>query len=376
MRIIHLSESTAGGLGVALRQLVGAECAAGHEVTIMAPAADTSAAVNLATALRDCGAFVKEWNVGPRPGPSVPGEIRSAARALDAADPHLVRLHSSKAGLVGRLVVRGRRPTLFQPHGWSWYAVNGPVRQATLVWERTAVAWCDAVVCVSKDEQRLGRAAGIRARYEIVAQGVDLTAFSPADVHARAAARRALGQPDVPSAVSVGRLHRQKDQQRLVRLWPQVRARVPQALLFLVGDGPDRAALLSAAGEGVVLTGAVAHPHLHYAAADVVVQPSRWEGLSLTILEAFACARSVVATDVAGMAEIVQPGTGATVPAADDAALVDALVDRLLDPARCTREGEAGRALVERQHDLRDHLGRQLALADEVVAARRAGRAS
>jgi glycosyltransferase involved in cell wall biosynthesis len=79
-------------------------------------------------------------------------------------------------------------------------------------------------------------------------------------------------------------------------------------------------------------------------AADVVVLPSRWEGLSFAVLEALAIGRSVVVSDIPGLAEAVGPGTGERVPPADPAALADALAERLLDPALTAAEGAAAAA--------------------------------
>jgi glycosyltransferase involved in cell wall biosynthesis len=366
MRVLHLSESADGGLGVAVAALVTAQRESGHSVTVLAPTDGPGA-----DRLRAAASAVVHWDVGPRPGPRLGRELRAAARVIREVDPDLVQLHSSKAGLVGRLLVRGRRPTLFQPHAWSWYAVEGPVRRATLAWERAAARWCDAVVCVSADEERLGRAAGIRARYVSVPQGVDLERHRAAGPEERAAARVAAGLPaTAPIAACLGRLHRQKGQTRLVALWPRVRDRVPEGVLVLVGEGPDRARLEAAAGGGVVFAGHSPAPERYLRAADVVVQPSRWEGLSLTVLEAMATARSLVVTDVPGMAEAVAPGTGAVVAADDDDALVEAVVRRLTEAGLADEEGRVARRAVERDHDLRDALAAYLTLAERTVAQR------
>jgi glycosyltransferase involved in cell wall biosynthesis len=88
------------------------------------------------------------------------------------------------------------------------------------------------------------------------------------------------------------------------------------------------------------------------AAADLVVLPSRWEGLPLTVLEAFACGRPVVASRVAGLAEVVPAAVGALVRPDDPAALGDALARRLRDPDLCRAEGRAAAAHAAR-FDLR-----------------------
>jgi glycosyltransferase involved in cell wall biosynthesis len=239
--------------------------------------------------------------------------------------------------------VRGRRVTVFQPHAWSFAAVTGPVRRASLAWERLAARWADVVVSVSEGERADGVACGVAARsWAVVPNGADLARFVVAD---RAAARLRLGLPDAPLVVCVGRLSRQKGQDVLLAAWPSVD--VPGATLALVGDGPDAGSLSAAAGPGVRLVGRRDDVADWYAAADVVVVPSRWEGMALTALEALACGRPVVATDVAGMREIA--GGVDVVPVEDPAALAVALGGRLRSPVPAS----VARAAAER-HDLKD----------------------
>jgi glycosyltransferase involved in cell wall biosynthesis len=125
--------------------------------------------------------------------------------------PDVVHLHSSKAGLAGRLAVRGRVPTLFQPHGWSWLAAPNTLLRATLAWERLAARWTSAYICVGDGEAELGRAKALRGRFMVVRNGVDLEQFQPAGEVERLAARARLGVPhDAALAVCVGRVTRQK----------------------------------------------------------------------------------------------------------------------------------------------------------------------
>ncbi|GAB2459167.1 glycosyltransferase [Nocardioides hungaricus] len=327
-------------MAVVLLGYVRDQVARGWPVTVACPASGW-----LPAAAADAGAVVATWRAGRDPGPSVAGEVRRLARVVAAARPDVVHLHSAKAGLAGRLAVHGRVPTIVQPHAWSFLAAGGPVRAAARAWERYAARWTTHLVCVSDAELALGRAAGVRGPASVVPNGVDLERLRPAD---RAAARAELGLPDAPTAVCVGRLVEQKGQHDLLDVWPAVRSAVAGATLVLVGDGPDRAGLEARRVEGVVLAGVRDDVPRWLAAADVVVAPSRWEGMALVPLEAMACGRSVVATDVAGM---VSGTVAGTVPAEDPAALTDAVVDRLASPARADAEGAAGRALVEADHD-------------------------
>jgi glycosyltransferase involved in cell wall biosynthesis len=148
--------------------------------------------------------------------------------------------------------------------------------------------------------------------------------------------------------VCVGRLSEQKGQDVLLRAWPAVRARVPTARLALVGDGPWRERLRAVADDHVLFAGNSADPRDWYASSDVVVVPSRWEGMALVPLEAGASARSVVITDVPGARDAVPPGAGEVVPIGDAAPLSTAVARRLASPRLAASEGERARLQVER----------------------------
>lgn len=339
--VVHVSQPTVAGVPHVVESLVRDQVEMGWRVHVACPADGY-----LADRVSATGAHVHAWEATRGPGPSVLGETRRLHGVLDDADPSVVHLHSSKAGLAGRLAVRGRTPTVFQPHSWSFLAVEGPARRATLAWERWAARWTTATVCVSDDEARQGRAVGIRSDVRIIPNGIDV----PGDVVADPSdARAAQGLPEAPTAVCLGRLARQKGQDRLVRIWQGIRDAVPEARLVLVGDGPDRGRLeaLAARTSGVSLVGHQDDVFPWLAIGDVVVLPSRWEaGLTLAAMEAMAAGRSVVAADVEGMAAGLPADAGQVVPSGDDAALRDAVVRRLADRTVARVEGARGRQFV------------------------------
>jgi glycosyltransferase involved in cell wall biosynthesis len=143
--------------------------------------------------------------------------------------------------------------------------------------------------------------------------------------------------------VCVGRVTRQKGQDVLLAAWPAVRWRCPRAELCIVGDGSLLPTLRCWAPPGVRFVPPVTDPRPWYAAADVVVLPSRWEGLSLTLLEALASGCPVVVSDISGLAEAITTGVGARVPVGDCDALADAVVRRLGNRDLCTAEARAAR---------------------------------
>jgi glycosyltransferase involved in cell wall biosynthesis len=349
-RILQVAQPVDGGVGRYVADLARAQAAAGLTVAVACPPGP------LADDVTGAGVEWVRWDSVRSPGPSAVGETRRLGAVVRQFRPDVVHLHSSKAGLDGRLLLRGRLPAVFQPHGWSWQAGGGAVGAASAAWERLAARWADLIVCVSADERRAGEARGVvsaRRRCEVVPNGVDLGRFHPVPAEVRAELRREAGlDPAVPVAVCVGRIDAQKGQEVLVRAWAEVRRTCPDAVLLLVGDGPGRASLPAAGG--VRLLGEQPDPQRFYALADVVAFASQWgEAMALTPLEGMACGRSVVATGVAGIRESVGPGCGAIVPAGDVSALAAALAERLSDRRLADAEGERARVHVEAHHDLR-----------------------
>lgn len=371
LHVLHVSMPTTEGTAVVALGYIRHQLARGWRVTLACPSVGW-----LGYDARELGATVRWWEATRNPGAGVVAECLALSGVLADSRPDIVHLHSAKAGLVGRLVVRARALVVYQPHGWSFLAASGPTRAATLRWERWAATWTDELICVSEAERQLGAAAGIRLRTAVVPNGVDLTVWLPRDAEDRADARRRLALPDNPMAVCVGRLSRQKGQHDLLAAWPDVRATVPDAELVLVGDGPDRAELerRAGAGEGVRFMGSRSDVDDWLAAANVVVVPSRWEGMALVPLEAMASARSIVATNVTGIVESVPEAAGAIVPPGERGALAEAIALRLAHPDEADAEGWEGRAHVEMGHDAASSAKELAESYLRVLAARRRGR--
>ena len=362
--ILHVSQPTDGGVANYVVDVVADQARRGWPVTVACPGWG-----DLAHRVEGLGAAHADWTAGRGPGPSSFLDARRLAAILEREAPALVHLHSSKAGLAGRLALRGRLPTIFQPHAWSFEAVRGPLRAAALLWERRAARWASAILCVSEAERQRGEEHGLHASWRVIPNGVDLDAWSEASVEERTAARRALALPERPTVVCVGRLCRQKGQDVLLEAWPAIAARVAGAQLVLVGDGPDGEKLRGRAGVDVRLVGRRTDVGDWLAAADVVALPSRWEGMSIGMLEAMARGRSVVASDVPGAREALGRSAGALVPPEDATALANAITARLNDAAKSAGEGRAARRQVERAHDLRTTRAAVAGLYEELLGA-------
>jgi phosphatidyl-myo-inositol dimannoside synthase len=215
--------------------------------------------------------------------------------------------------------------------------------------------------------------------------GVDVDRFTP-QVDGTVLRQRWGVPGDAPLVGCISRLVPRKGQDVLLEVWPQVRARHPDAWLVVVGEGPTGDRLARQREElgrdaQVVLAGRAAWEELPacYAALDLFAMPCRTrlagldvEGLGIVYLEAAACGVPAIAGSSGGAPEAVRDGeTGTVVDGEDRDALVTAIDRWLRDDEGRRRAGDAGRAWVERRWSWDAIAGRFAALLDEVVVARR-----
>lgn len=147
----------------------------------------------------------------------------------------------------------------------------------------------------------------------LVQNAIDLGRFS-AGCGTKAEARESLALPErAPVVAGVGRLNPQKNFSLFVRVAAEVVKRHPEAVFILAGEGPEGEMLRECAresgiAENVRFCGYVADTRRVYLAADVLLMPSLFEGLPMTLLEAMAMRLPVVASALDGIAEVVEDG--------------------------------------------------------------------
>lgn len=343
-RVLHVSQPGSEGVANYVAAL-GLLLAAGGQTVAVAGPADSP----LHDRLLGTEVVYLPWDSSRNPFDGLGDDVRRLRGIITSVQPDVVHLHSSKAGIVGRLAIRGGIPTVFQPHAWSFEALHRPLDTVAARWERYAGRWTHALVTVSERELAIGRSKGIGATRltEVVVNPVDVSRFRPAvGVEWRSRLPPAVDGDSSPIVICVGRLCRQKGQDVLLRSWPLVRAEVPEARLLLVGAGPLQARLESLADDSVIVVGNSTDVDQLLRGADLMVMPSRWEGMALAMLEAMASGLSIVASNVGGVSETVGQGAGAVVPIGDHRRLAEAIVARLLDDELRRREGRVGRQLV------------------------------
>lgn len=348
LRILHVSEVHWGGVVSLLRHFVAEQSDAGHEVHVLAPTGMPALP----------GSVRHRWRVDRDRWWTTGAALLDLRRTVSRVHPDVVHLHSFVAGLLGRL--RPRRlwlgapvAVVYQPHAWSF----GLFRQRSVCaavrrWESWAAAGTDALVANCDDEIEEGRAVGVDVPAHSLGVAVDATCFHEASEDDRRRYRRELGITAPRVLVCVGRLTRQKGQDRLLQAWE--RARPPDTELVLVGPGHADALRVHAPtqwGASVRAVGEQADVRPWLWASDALVLSSRYETVSLVVAEAMACGRPVVVTAVNGARAAVLDGpwppAGAVVALDDMDALVAQASLRLSDPELGEAEGTAGRKRAE-----------------------------
>lgn len=288
---------------------------------------------------------------------------------LRRQQPHLLQTFLFHANLLGRLAAwRAGVPCI----------VSGiRVAERRHRWHLRLDRWTSRLVqrhvCVSRAVADFSiRQAGLPAeRVVVIPNGVDVTRFDgaePADLPALglSAGRRAI--------TYVGRFDEQKRVDWLLALAPTLLERLPQHDLLLVGDGPQRNALVQQIGGG---------PHsarIHFAgprddvpailkASDLLVLPSAWEGMPNVVLEAMACRLPVVATEVEGVRELLGPcADEQTAPIDRPDLFVERCVAILSHPRQATALGEANRQRIEAEFTVQRMVTSYAALYRELLA--------
>jgi glycosyltransferase involved in cell wall biosynthesis len=188
-----------------------------------------------------------------------------------------------------------------------------------------------------------------------ISNGVDVEAFKPGEDKSRL--RKVLQLPDKKTIIYTGRLSAEKGVDFLVRSFSKVAGR-RDCQLIIIGDGPEREYLLqlldnSCRDASVHLLTSTDDVAGYLNASDLFILPSRFEGLSNSLLEAMACALPVISTRVGGSTDIIEQGSNGLLIDTDNEEEVHSAIARVFDdPDLAVRLGKKARETVEGQHDL------------------------
>jgi glycosyltransferase involved in cell wall biosynthesis len=243
-------------------------------------------------------------------------------------------------------------PLVIGPHSLAWPSSCAPRRPGDLVRHMSAPLFgrlhrralaSAAAILVSVREATATVPEEFRSKVRVLPFGIDTAAFELAPL------------PSTATVLFVGRLDAEKGVRELVEAFADVTARISEARLVDVGDGPERAWLearrhASGLNGSLELLGPVPHSRI----ADVMKEasllclPSRGEPFGMVALEAMASGRPVVAFDLGGPRYLIDHGRGGyLVRPGDRDGLVDSLVQLLGDRRRLEEMGRYNRRKVE-----------------------------
>ena len=357
-RILHVKGS--GGFGgdcVLMLELGRAAQEQGFEVDVLATAP------RFKDMIREAGLGVVDLDVIRREIRPL-WDLRGLARMkafLAGSGYSIVHTHTSKPGVVGTLAARraGIPAVIHTFHLFPFHEESGRVATAAYgAAQRMAARWCDRIVAVSEFQRQWALRQGIGTPDQVIAipNGVPVERARP--TKAREDIRGELGVGDAFVVLSTGRLARQKGLEFLVRAAAALRD-LPDLEVLLAGDGPLEQQLSTLVSElqlerTVTLLGHRSDIGDLLAAADLVVLPSLWEGLSISLLEAMAAGKPVVTTTLGGNVEVTNDGeTAVLVPPKDPVSLASAIRKLAGDVSLRARLGRRGQEVQRERYTMR-----------------------
>lgn len=327
MNILYIVESAATGVARHLLDLIDGVRAAGHRVgVIYSPVREDGIFRAGRERLSADGVDFAAIPMRRAPGPWDLGPVLAARRYIAAKGPFdVIHGHSSKGGMVARLAGVGSGAMIvYTPHAISTLdPLLPPLKRFVYgAGERSLACLTDVVIAVATGEGAHLQALGISAaKIRVVLNRIE----PPKRIRMRDDVRAELDLHDGDLAIGfVGRLGAHKGIDVMVAAFAKARATYPALRLILIGDGEGRAqAKRQAADLGCDrdIRWLGAREALgYYAGFDLLAQPSRYEGLSYTMLEAAGVGLPIVATDVSGTRDVIEDGkTGIVVPRVGDA---------------------------------------------------------
>jgi glycosyltransferase involved in cell wall biosynthesis/ribosomal protein S18 acetylase RimI-like enzyme len=270
---------------------------------------------------------------------------------------HIVHTHTSKGGFVGRLAARlaGVPVILHTVHGFAFHEASPvSIRLAYSTLERIAAHWCDRIVSVSEFHRDWGIQLGICSPHQIVAIPNGTVEAGRNEEVGLAELRSQLNAgPDDFLILSMARLAGDKGLQYLIEAAAMLPDKGSRIQIVIAGDGPARERLEGLANklhatDRIRFLGFREDVGDLLAACDLVILPSLREGLSMSLLEAMAAGKPIIATSIGSQREVASHAEMAwLVPPADAAALREAIMRLTGDRALMARLGTNARVVYE-----------------------------
>ncbi len=278
-----------------------------------------------------------------------PAAVSGLTKLVRRDNFDIVHIHSQEAGITGRLIARlaGARRIVYTPQTIDIWRVS--LQNLYELAERVLARVTNKIISVNhQDRDRLVSWGIPTAKVISIPNGIDIQ--RPPDHRTRAQLQALIGVPEGRMIVmQLGRLTAQKDPLAFVEGASLVLRELPGAHFVMVGEGPLHRAVLDKVHEynlnaNFHLTGRVENAASLLQLADLVTLTSRWEGLPYSLLEAMACSKPFVATEVNGIHDLIESGPGGrVVPPGSVTTWSENVIELLKDPAQRAELGKRGR---------------------------------
>jgi|SRR6266568_825206 len=277
--------------------------------------------------------------------------------------PEIIHTHTAKAGTLGRLAawLAGVPIRVHTFHGHVFRGYFGRLRTAVyIVIERLLARMTTRIIAISdRQANELRHYLKVsRDKIAVIPLGFDLHRFVAADASAaRHRFRERLGAGNRIVITMVGRLTAIKNHRLALQAFARVASSRPDVMLALVGGGEEESVLHRLSErlgiqDRVRFAGWWTDLEAVYYGSDIIALSSDNEGTPVCLIEALACKRPVVATNVGGVADVLQDGRlGSLTPMGDLDAFANALT-RMLDPAERTRSVSLAQESVVARYDV------------------------
>ena len=337
LRIIHCFRSPVGGIFRHVRDLVMEHSRQGHQVGILCD--NNTGGEHEERQIRDLMPYlalgIVRMPIQRSITPSDLGALRKSYHEIKGLKPDVLHGHGAKGGAIARLigsvlrVNRYRVARLYTPHGGTLhYSRTSPTGFVALALDRLLERFSDQLlfVCNYERDTYIRKLGKPRVPYTMVYNGISEPEFVPVPT-----------QSDSVDFLYIGMLRDLKGPDVFIRAVQQTERLIGRPLhALVVGDGPDRDKYyhqIQTAGLGARIGMLPPMPAREaFKTAQIVVVPSRAESMPYIVLEALAAGKTLIASRVGGIPEVLGPENPALVEPGNPDRLAAVMVEALRDP--------------------------------------------
>jgi len=242
------------------------------------------------------------------------GRLKEIKKIFKKANSDIIHMHGTRAAFWGRLAIIGLKnkpKIIYTLHGFHIIRKKFFLKWSLILAERFLNRWTTFLVCVSEADKNLvlRYKTIFSKKLRLIKNGIDIERFQLTPEAIRQA-REDMGLRNKLVLCSIGRLHLPKDFSTILRALKIIILKKKDVALLIIGDGPLRKSLEKEVGElgleeFVKFLGFRKDIPLLINLSDIMILSTRWEGLPLAPIEAGACRKSIIASDIDGVREII-----------------------------------------------------------------------